>query len=66
MENENLTLEGKIVILKTTTILKIVFRSFITTAPKQVINGLEKNTKGFSVEKRSSLKLFLMTIRTSD
>ena len=47
MENENLTLEGKIVILKTTTILKIVFRSFITTARKQVINGLEKIQKAF-------------------
>ena len=42
MENEKLTLEGKIVIFKTIAISqkysKIVFRSFITTVLKHIIN----------------------------
>ena len=38
----NLILEGKIVILKTIAILKIVFQSFIATVPKYVVNELEK------------------------
>ena len=37
----NLTLEGKIVIFKTTAISKVVFQSFIATVPKH-INELEK------------------------
>ena len=45
------TLEGNIVISKTIAVSKIVFQSFITTVPKHIINKLEKNTEGFSVEK---------------
>ena len=43
----NLTLEGIIGISKTITISKIVFQSFIITAPKYVINELEKIQKDF-------------------
>ena len=45
MENEKLTVEGKIVIFKTTVISKIVLQSFITTAVKHIINELEKIQK---------------------
>ena len=38
----NLTLEGKIVILKNIAISKIVFQSSITTVPKHIVNELEK------------------------
>ena len=38
----NLTLEGKIVIFKTIAISTINFQSFITTAPKHIVNKLEK------------------------
>ena len=43
----NLTLEGKLVIFKTIAISKIVFQSFITTVPKNIINELEKIQKAF-------------------
>ena len=43
----NLTLEGKIVIVKTIAISKIVFQSFMTTVPKHIINELEKMQKAF-------------------
>ena len=51
---KNLTLEGKIVILKTILISKIVFHSFIITVPKRVINELEKIQKTLSAQKRHS------------
>ena len=48
----NLALEGKIVISKTIAITKIVFQSFKTIYnPNHIINELEKNTEGFTVEK---------------
>ena len=50
-KKRNFTLEGNIVISKTIAVSKIVFQSFITTVPKHIINKLEKNTEGFSVEK---------------
>ena len=34
MENEKLTLEGKIVVFKTIAISRIVFQSFTTTVPE--------------------------------
>ena len=37
-----LSLEGKIVIFKTIAISKIVFQSFITTAPKHIVNEFKK------------------------
>ena len=43
-----LTLEGKIVIIKTIAISKIVFQSFITTAPKHIVNELKKYERLFS------------------
>ena len=43
----NLTLEGKIVIFKTKEISKIVFQSFITTAPKYVVNELDQIQNAF-------------------
>ena len=43
----NLTLEEKIVILNTIAISKIVFQSFITTAPKYVVKELEKMQQAF-------------------
>ena len=52
----NLTLEGKIVILKTIKISKIVFQSFITTVPKYVVNKLEKIQKTF-LWNNSTLKI---------
>ena len=45
-----LTLEAKIAIFKTIDISKIVFQSFIATVPKHILNKLEKNTEGCSVE----------------
>ena len=45
-----LTLEAKIAIFKTIDISKIVFQSFIATVLKHIINELEKNTEGCSVE----------------
>ena len=45
MENEKLTLEGKIVVFKTIAISRIVFQSFITTVPEYVVNELEKIQK---------------------
>ena len=42
-----LTLEGKIVIFKTIAISKIVFRAFITTVPKHIVNELKKIQKAF-------------------
>ena len=53
---KNLTLEGKIVIFKTKGILKIVFQSFITAAPKYVVNETEKIQKAFLWNK-STLKI---------
>ena len=43
---KKLTLEGKIVTFKTVAISKIVFKSFLTTASKHIVNEL-KNTKVF-------------------
>ena len=43
----NLTLEGKIIIFNTIAISKIAFQSFIATAPKHIINELEKILKAF-------------------
>ena len=43
----NLTLEGKIAILKTIAISKVVFQSFRATVPKDIINELEKIQKAF-------------------
>ena len=40
-----LTLEGKIVIFKTTAISKFVFQAFITTVPKHIVNELKKKYK---------------------
>ena len=42
-----LTLEGKIVILKTIALSKIVFRAFITTVPKYILNELKKIQNAF-------------------
>ena len=52
----NLTLEGKIVIVKTIKISKIIFQSFITTVPKYVVNKLEKIQKTF-LWNNSTLKI---------
>ena len=41
----NLTLEDKIVVLKTLAISKIVFQFLITTIPRHIINELEKIQK---------------------
>ena len=38
---------GKIVIFKTISILKIIFQVFTTTAPKHIVNELKKNKKIF-------------------
>ena len=43
----NLTLEEKIVIFKAIAISKINLQSFITTAPKHIVNKLEKIQKTF-------------------
>ena len=43
----NLTLEGKITILKTLAISKIIHLSLITNAPTQIINELNKIQKEF-------------------
>ena len=43
----NLKLEEKIVIFKTIAISKIVFKSFITTVPKYVVNEFEKIQNAF-------------------
>ena len=43
----NLTLEGKVAILKIIAISKVVFQSFIATVPKHIINELEKIQKVF-------------------
>ena len=37
-----LTLEGKIVIIKTMAISKIIFEGFITIVPKHIVNELKK------------------------
>ena len=37
---KKLTLEGKIVTFKTVAISKIVFKSFLTTASKHIVNEL--------------------------
>ena len=62
MENKKLTLEGKIVIFKTIAISqkysKIVFRSFITTVLKHIINQLQKIQKAF-LRKNSTPKMKL-------
>ena len=50
MENEKLTLEGKIVIFKTTATSKIVFESFIRTVPKHIVNELKQIQKDFFLE----------------
>ena len=47
MKKRNLALEEKIFIFKTIRISKIVFQSFITTVPKDIINELEKLQKAF-------------------
>ena len=39
---KKLTLEGKIVTFKTVAISKIVFKSFLTTASKHIVNELKK------------------------
>ena len=46
MENENFTLEGKIVIFKTA-LSKIVFQSLITTVPRHIVNELKNIKKAF-------------------
>ena len=46
MENENFTLEGKIVIFKTA-LSKIVFQSLITTVPRHIVNELKNIQKAF-------------------
>ena len=43
-----LTREGNIVIFKAIAISKIVFQAFITTAPKHIVNELEKTQTAFS------------------
>ena len=62
MENEKLTLEGKIVIFKTIAISqkysKILFQSFITTVLKHIINQLQKIQKAF-LQKNSTPKMKL-------
>ena len=47
MENENLTLEGRIVVFKTLAISKIVFLALLTKIPHQVVKELEKILKSF-------------------
>ena len=62
MENKKLTLEGKIVIFKTIAISqkysKILFKSFITTVLKHIINQLQKIQKAF-LRKNSTPKMKL-------
>ena len=43
----NVTLAGKIFIIKAIAISKIIFQSFITTVTKHTINELEKIQKNF-------------------
>ena len=47
MENENLTLKGKIVIFKTLAISKTVFQSLISTVPRHITNELQRIQKVF-------------------
>ena len=61
-----LTLEGKVVIFKTIAISEIVFQSFVTTVPKDIVNELEKIQKTFFWNNSSPkirLETFLMTIK---
>ena len=46
----NLTLEGRMVVFKTLTVSKKVFRALLTKIPNQVVIDLEKKTKIFSLE----------------
>ena len=57
----NLTLEGKIFILKTIAIPKIIFQSFITTVSKHIINELGKIQKAF-LWKNSTPKIKYQTL----
>ena len=47
MENENLTLEGRIVVFKTLAISKKVFLALLTKTPHQAVKELEKIQKSF-------------------
>ena len=50
-KTRNLLLEGKIFIFKSKAISKIIFQSFIATAPKYIVNKLEKiQAKDFFME----------------
>ena len=53
MENENLTLKGKIVIFKTLAISKTVFQSLISTVPRHIINELQRIQKAFLLKNSS-------------
>ena len=53
---KNLILESEIVILKTKVISKLVFQSFIKTAPKEIVNKLEKIQKAFRKDSTPEIK----------